>query len=68
MGLLAEILTKRTYFGQKIPKKFTFLAACNPYRPMGEMNKIDYTLIHKEQEKRKLVYTVYPLPHNLLNF
>ena len=68
MGLLAEIFTKRTYFGQKIPKKFVFLAACNPYRPMGEMNKIDYTLIHKDQEKRKLVYTVYPLPQNLLNF
>ena len=35
---------------------------------MGELNKIDHSLIHKGQEKRKLVYTVYPLPNNLLNF
>ena len=68
MGLLTEILNNRTYLGNKIPKKFVFLAACNPYRAMGELNKIDHTLIHKGQEKRKLVYTVYPLPHNILNF
>ena len=68
MGLLTEILCKKTYLGNKIPKKFIFLAACNPYRAMGELNKIDHALIHKGQEKRKLVYTVYPLPHNMLNF
>ena len=68
MGLLSEILCKKTYLGKKIPPKFVFLAACNPYRAMGELNKIDHTLIHKGQEKRKLVYTVYPLPNNMLNF
>ena len=68
MGLLSEILCKKTYFGKKIPERFVFLAACNPYRAMGELNKIDHTLIHKGQEKRKLVYTVYPLPNNILNF
>ena len=68
MGLLSEILCKKSYLGKKIPEKFVFLAACNPYRAMGELNKIDHTLIHKGQEKRKLVYTVYPLPNNLLNF
>ena len=68
MGLLTEILCKKTYLGNKIPKKFVFLAACNPYRAMGELNKIDHALIHKGQEKRKLVYTVYPLPYNILNF
>jgi len=68
MGLLSEILCKKTYFGKKIPERFVFLAACNPYRAMGELNKIDHTLIHKGQEKRKLVYTVYPLPNNMLNF
>ena len=68
MGLLSEILCKKTYYGKKIPEKFVFLAACNPYRAIGELNKIDYTLIHKGQEKRKLVYTVYPLPNNMLNF
>ena len=68
MGLLTEILCKKTYLGNKIPKKFVFLAACNPYRAMGELNKIDHVLIHKDQEKRKLVYTVYPLPNNILNF
>ena len=68
MGLLSEILCKKTYLGKKIPERFVFLAACNPYRAMGELNKIDHTLIHKGQEKRKLVYTVYPLPNNMLNF
>ena len=68
MGLLTEIICKKTFFGKKIPKKFIFLAACNPYRAMGELNKIDHVLIHKGQQKRKLVYTVYPLPHNMLNF
>ena len=68
MGLLSEILCKKNYLGKKIPEKFVFLAACNPYRAIGELNKIDYTLIHKGQDKRKLVYTVYPLPNNMLNF
>ena len=68
MGLLSEILCKKTYLGKKIPERFIFLAACNPYRAMGELNKIDHSLIHKGQEKRKLVYTVYPLPNNMLNF
>ena len=32
MGLISEILCKRTYQGNPIPENIAFIAACNPYR------------------------------------
>ena len=68
MGLLTEILCKHTCRGNPIDKRFVFIAACNPYRLLIKERKIDSILFHKNAQKKKLVYSVNPLPHSLLNF
>ena len=68
MGLLSEILCNNTYRGNPINKRFVFIAACNPYRILLKERKMDAILIHKKAKKNKLVYSVNPLPHSLLNF
>ena len=39
MGLISEILCKRTYQGNEIPENVAFIAACNPYRTYGNEEK-----------------------------
>ena len=67
MGLLSEILCKNSYRDIPINERFVFIAACNPYRLNNE-RKMDEILLHKEENKNILVYSVNPLPHSLLNF
>ena len=68
MGLLSEILCHNSIRGKKINERFVFIAACNPYRLLSKESKIENILFHKNAEKKKLVYSVNPLPHSLLNF
>ena len=68
MGLLSEILCSHSMRGKKINKRFVFIAACNPYRLLSKESKIENILYHKNAKKKKLVYSVNPLPHSLLNF
>ena len=70
MGLLSEILCKNSYRGITIDKdeRFIFIAACNPYRLLTHKRKMDEILLHKKENKNMLVYSVNPLPDNLLNF
>ena len=68
MGLLSEILCDNTMRGNKINERFVFIAACNPYRLLSKENPIENILYHKKAKKKKLVYSVNPLPHSLLNF
>ena len=87
MGLISEIICKRSYHGEKIRDNITFIAACNPYRYIDKNKRdeiaLNINLAYKELEKvsnkerqkledkskrAKLVYTVNPLPHSLLNF
>ena len=68
MGLLSEILCEHSIRGKKIEERYAFIAACNPYRLMSKENKIESVLYHKNAKKKKLVYSVNPLPHSLLNF
>ena len=68
MGLLTEILCKHTCRGNPIDKRFVFIGACNPYRLLIKERKIDSILFHKNAQKKKLVYSVNPLPHSMLNF
>ena len=68
MGLLSEIICKKTYRGNPIDKRFVFLAACNPYRLLLKERKMDSILFHINAKKKKLVYSVNPLSHSLLNF
>ena len=68
LGLLSEILCKKTYRNNPINERFVFIAACNPYRPLLKKRKMDSLLVHKKAPTNNLVYTVNPLPHSLLNF
>ena len=87
MGLISELMCKRTYQGNKIEENIVFIAACNPYRenkfPQEDEIGLNINLAYKDKEKindkqkrelerhkdkKKLVYTVNPLPHCLLNF
>lgn len=68
LGLLSEILCKKTCRNHPINDRFVFIAACNPYRPLLKKRKMDSVLVHKKAITNNLVYTVNPLPHSLLNF
>ena len=87
MGLISELMCKRTYQGNKIEDNIVFIAACNPYREnkfsnddeialninlaykeLKKVNDKDKKELEKNKNKIKLVYTVNPLPHSLLNF
>jgi len=67
MGLICEIMTKHSCQGEKLPKSLVFIGACNPYR-MANSTKEQNGLKIKDAKEKKLVYTVNPLPHALLNF
>ena len=69
MGLISEIMCKRTIFGKKICDNVIFIAACNPYRRVDKDKEIEHSaLVKKNHQVRNLVYNVHPLPHSLLNF
>jgi len=67
MGLICEMMTKQSCQGNPLPKSITFIAACNPYRMVVKDEEPNGLKIEGTNE-RKLVYTVNPLPHSLLNF
>ena len=68
MGLISEMMCHHTMQGAKIKDEVVFIAACNPYRKIGKTLNIQVGLVDKKFKQRKLVYTVNPLPHSLLNF
>ena len=51
MGLISEILCKRTYQGKKLPSNIAFIAACNPYRYDEKKIKNKFGLNIKEAQK-----------------
>ena len=67
MGLICEMMTKNSCQGRPLPKSIVFIGACNPYRMVVKDEEPNGLKIEGTQE-RKLVYTVNPLPHSLLNF
>ena len=67
MGLICEMMTKHSCQGKELPKNIVFIGACNPYR-MATRNEEPNGLRVRGVKKRKLIYTVNPLPHSLLNF
>ena len=69
MGLITEIMCKRTIHGKHLPKNLVFLGAVNPYRTMtGKMKKSGLTYHSDNKKSNSLVYTVNPLPHTLMNY
>ena len=67
MGLICEMMTKHSCQGKELPNNIVFIGACNPYR-MATKKEQPSGLRVKGVKERKLVYTVNPLPHSLLNF
>ena len=67
MGLICEMMTKHSCQGKPLPKSIVFIGACNPYR-MVVKDEEPNGLKMPGTKERKLVYTVNPLPHSLLNF
>jgi len=67
MGLICEMITKHSCQGIELPKNIVFIGACNPYR-MVEKDEEPNGLKVEGVKEIKLVYSVKPLPHSLLNF
>ena len=70
MGLLSEIMCKRTMLGKPLPENLVFLGAANPYLKMTKQ-MINSGLTYytdKISKSNLLVYTVNPMPHTLMNF
>ena len=67
MGLICEMMTKNSCQGIPLPESIVFIGACNPYRMVVKDEEPNGLKIEGTKE-RKLVYTVNPLPHSLLNF
>ena len=68
MGLICEMMTKNSCQGKSLPKNIVFIGACNPYRRVRKTQEEPNGLKIEGTKERKLVYTVNPLPHSLLNF
>ena len=70
MGLITEIMCKRTMHGEPLPEKLVFLGAVNPYRTMTKKMKHSGLTYHTDNADKSstLVYTVNPLPHTLINY
>ena len=52
-----------------IPDRFIIICACNPYRILSEENQnLEFGMSIEKYKRRKLVYTVNPLPYSTLNF
>ena len=67
IGLLTEILLKKTIYGKPLDERFVFIASCNPYRMLSKNIDLNNFIINKKK-KSKLVYKVNSLPLSLLNF
>jgi hypothetical protein len=74
LGLICEILTSRTLLGKPIPDNMVLLAACNPYKLRVKKNKFDENVGIKRANAQNrlaqnaLMYTVNPLPDNIIEY
>ena len=67
LGLISEIMCKRTLQGKPINDKIFFFGACNPFKLIPN-RKNEGLELEEDKRKLKLVYLVKPLPDSLLNF
>ena len=69
MGLITEIMCKRTMLGKPLPDSLVFLGAVNPRTMTTKMKQSELTYHSDTNTKASLlVYTVNPLPHTLMNY
>ena len=67
VGLITEIICKRTMLGKPLSERLLFLGAVNPYRTMTDKMK-QSGLRYPTDKKKELVYTVNPIPQTLMCF
>jgi hypothetical protein len=74
MGLLNETISIGSIHGRPIPKGIQIFAACNPYRERKKVSEEagmeyrDTTPGAQENEMKKLVYAVKPIPDGTLSY
>ena len=72
LGLICEMLTDRKLLGESLPDNMILLAACNPYKLRSKKIKFDENVGIKRSNARSrvaqnmLLYTVHPLPENVI--
>jgi len=67
LGLITEIMLKRSCKGELLRNNIKIIAACNPYRV--DVSKREMPgLLDEKYIVSNLVYSVNPLTHSLLNF
>ena len=70
LGLISEIMCRRTLYGRPLSKKLVFLAACNPYKLRQQENATTAGLKGKNKNDpySDLVYRVHPLPEAMVDY
>ena len=70
LGLISEIMIKRTAQGKQLHPNTVFIGACNPYRTIDKKKNQALIGISTKAQTNSLtlVYTVNSLPHSLLNY
>lgn len=72
LGLICEMLTDRKLLGESLPDNMILLAACNPYKLRSKKISFDENVGIKRSNARSrvaqnmLLYTVHPLPENVI--
>jgi|LauGreDrversion4_2_1035121.scaffolds.fasta_scaffold85466_1 hypothetical protein len=72
LGLICEMLSDRKLLGESLPDNMVLLAACNPYKLRSKKIKFDENVGIKRSNERSrvaqnmLLYTVHPLPENVI--
>lgn len=68
IGLISEIMCKRTLLGKRLKDNLLFFGACNPYKRIPNQIIKEGLKMKEDLGQPKLVYLVKPLPESLLNF
>ncbi|XP_013421468.1 uncharacterized protein LOC106181580 [Lingula anatina] len=70
LGFLSEIICHKSCRGQPLSPNLVCIAACNPYRQREEHQIYSAGLQGKVKmdSQSKLVYRVYPLPENMIDY
>ena len=76
LGMIAEVLCKRTLNGEPLRSCLRFFAACNPFKVYEkkrvsnalQITKTNGSIDNNNNKQSNLVYLVKPLPNCLLNY
>jgi hypothetical protein len=68
LGMVSELMIKRTLNGRSIDESLIFVAACNPFRLKNKVSMQIGLKSKKDRGTLRLAYTVKPLPISLMNF